>query len=97
MPLLILDRISLLIWKKDGFGYGDVKLMAMAGIFQGWQLVLLAFIFAIFICFPFAVCLVVKQRISKSENFSGYMAFGPFLCIGVIAALWFGEWVLALY
>jgi len=94
MPLLILDRIALLIWKKDGFGYGDVKLMAMTGIFLGWQLILLSFIFAIFICFPFAVYLMIKQRISKDKEFTGYMAFGPFLCIGAMGALWFGELIL---
>jgi len=91
MPLLILDRIALLIWKKDGFGYGDVKLIAMVGIFLGWQLILLTFAFAIFISFPFAGYFLIKQRTSSNDKFNGYMAFGPFLCIGAITALWFGE------
>jgi len=93
VPLLILDRIALLIWKKDGFGYGDVKLMAVIGIFLGWQLTLIAFVFSILASFPFAIYLMIRQRMSKDEAFNGYMAFGPFLCIGAVVALWFGEWV----
>lgn len=92
LPLLVLDRIAILIWKKDGFGYGDVKLMAMVGIFMGWQLTLLAFLFAIFSSFPIALYLMIKRRIVAEEEFDGYMAFGPFLCAGSVLALWFGSW-----
>jgi len=93
-PLLIIDKISLLVLKKDGFGFGDVKLMAMIGIFMGWRLTLGAFPLAILSSFPFAVYLMIKKRVrpnSKHEENPGYMAFGPFLCIGVFIALWFGE------
>ena len=92
VPLLIIDRISLLVFKKDGFGYGDVKLMAMVGIFMGWQLTLGAFPFAILLSFPFAVYFLIKQRKQANDDeFAGYMAFGPFLCMGVVVALWVGE------
>jgi prepilin signal peptidase PulO-like enzyme (type II secretory pathway) len=131
LPLLIIDRITLLVYKKDGFGYGDVKLMAVAGIFLGWQLTLLALLFAVMASFPFAIYFLVKQKlyyareessssratggcceretscdkqkkfpirsISQNENFDGYMAFGPFLCIGAVAALWFGENVMRVF
>lgn len=35
-----LDRIAILVLKKPGMGFGDVKLMAMLGAFIGWQGVL---------------------------------------------------------
>ena len=35
-----LDRLSVLILKKPGMGFGDVKLLAMLGAFIGWQGVL---------------------------------------------------------
>ena len=89
LPLLIIDKIALLVWKKDGFGYGDVKLMAMVGIFLGWQMTLLSLMLAVCFCFPFAVYLLIKQRVTRDENFTGYMAFGPFLCAGALVALWF--------
>ena len=97
-PLLIIDRLTLLILKKDGFGYGDVKLMAMVGIFLGWQLTLGAFPFAILASFPFALYFMIKRRIhTNSEEASGYMAFGPFLCLGVIGVMWLGEWAANFY
>ena len=88
VPLLVIDKITLLLLKKDGFGYGDVKLMAMIGIFLGWQATLWAFFFAILTCFPFAIYLMARQRVTKDTSFDGYMAFGPFLCIGAVIAFW---------
>ncbi len=38
--LFALDRITVLILKKPGMGFGDVKLLAMLGAFIGWQGVL---------------------------------------------------------
>ena len=35
-----LDRLAILVLKKPGMGFGDVKLMAMLGAFIGWQGVL---------------------------------------------------------
>jgi len=93
-PLLIIDRITLLLLKKDGFGYGDVKLMAMVGVFLGWRLALGALPFAVMISFPFALYFMIKRSLHTSEEeFSGYMAFGPFLCLGSIGVMWLGEWV----
>ena len=46
LPLLAIDRICLTFLKKDGFGYGDVKLMFAVGVFLGWQLTVLTFFLA---------------------------------------------------
>lgn len=35
--LYLLDKIALLVFKKRGMGFGDVKLLAMFGAFFGWQ------------------------------------------------------------
>lgn len=84
LPLLLLDRITLLALKKDGFGYGDVKLMGAAGLFLGWQGVAAAF----FIAFVSgAAAAVAMMKLSKVER-GGYIAFGPFLCAGILAAAW---------
>ena len=92
-PLFIIDKITLLVLKKDGFGYGDMKLMAVVGVFLGWQLTLGAFFFAVLGSFPFALYFIIKRRQQTSDcEENGYMAFGPFLCAGVLGAFWFGEW-----
>ena len=46
VPLYLFNKTTLLLIKKDGFGYGDMKLMGATGLFIGWQGVLIAFFFA---------------------------------------------------
>lgn len=92
-PLFLLDRLTLLVLKKDGFGFGDVKLMAMAGLFLGWRLMLPAFLFAFV---SGAIAAIFLLATGKAQR-GGYIAFGPFLCAGTLFALWFGENFLAWY
>ena len=87
LPLLLIDRLAIFVLKKDGFGYGDVKLMAVAGLFLGWQLVFVAYYFAFIIGGVYAIFLLVTRRARRG----GYMAFGPFLALGILGALWFGQ------
>jgi len=87
LPLLVVDRLVLTLFKKDGFGYGDVKLMAVGGLFLGWYFVLIAFFFAFIWGGIYASFLLATGRAKRGE----YIAFGPFLSAGIIAALWFGE------
>jgi len=86
LPLLAIDRMTILLAKKDGFGYGDVKLMAVVGLFLGWQLTLFSFFFAFVGGGAFATYLLATNRAKRGE----YIAFGPFLCIGALISLWFG-------
>ena len=85
-PLLIIDRLVLALFKKDAFGYGDVKLMAVAGLYLGVGGVLMAFFFAFVAGGVFATFLLVTGRAKRGT----YIAFGPFLCGGIITALWLG-------
>jgi len=87
LPLLIIDRLSLLLAKKDAFGYGDVKLMAAVGLFLGWQLVFVAFFFAFVSGGLVASAFLLAKKVERGQ----YIAFGPFLCLGSILAFYFGE------
>ncbi|MCL1863378.1 MAG: prepilin peptidase [Defluviitaleaceae bacterium] len=93
LPLLVVDRLTLFFLKKDGFGYGDVKLMAMVGLFIGWQAMLVAFFVAFAVGAVFALYLMISGKVKRGS----YMAFGPFLCIGSLVALWFGDGILGWY
>jgi len=84
LPLLLIDKIVVLLTSKDGFGFGDVKLMAMAGLFLGWQGVPEAFFFAFVGGGLYGAFLLLTRR---AERYS-YVAFGPFLCAGVLISLW---------
>jgi len=87
LPLFIVDKLVLALFKKDGFGYGDVKLMAVCGLFLGWRLIFAAFFFAFITGGVFATVLLLTGRAKRGE----YIAFGPFLCAGVLIAIWFGQ------
>jgi prepilin signal peptidase PulO-like enzyme (type II secretory pathway) len=92
-PLLIIDRITILLIKKDGFGYGDVKLMAMVGLFLGWKMILMSF----FMSFVFGAVYAVYLMASGKAKRGAYMPFGPFLCMGILGAFWAGELILDWY
>jgi leader peptidase (prepilin peptidase)/N-methyltransferase len=93
LPLFLIDLLVLLLLKKDGFGFGDVKMMAMVGMFLGWRMTFMALFFAFIIGGCYALCLMVARRVKRGE----YLPFGPFLAVGTLAALWFGPGVFAFY
>ena len=86
VPLILIDKICLIILKKDGFGYGDVKLMTAVGIFLGWQLTILALILAFVSGGVIAAILMFSGRATRGT----YIAFGPFLALGAVMALFSG-------
>ena len=62
----------------DGaFGGGDIKLMAAAGLFLGWQNTLLAMFFGILGGGVYGMYLLAAKKADKKDHF----AFGPFLCV----------------
>jgi len=85
LPLLILNGFTWLVAKKPGFGYGDVKLMAVAGLFIGWQGMPIAYFVAFVTGGIFGVYLLLTGRAERGA----YLAFGPFLCLGIVVSLAF--------
>ena len=83
LPLFLIDKLVWLLYKKDGFGFGDVKLMAMAGLFLGWQNMPQVFIFAFISGGIYAVFLLLTGRAGRGA----YIPFGPFLSAGCVFAL----------
>ena len=75
--------IVILLTKGNGFGGGDMKLMAAAGLLIGWKYIILAFVVG---CIIGSVCHVARMIITKTDH---VMAFGPYLSMGIfITALW---------
>ena len=74
--LFIIDRLTIIIAKKEGFGYGDMKLLLALGLFISPIQMLFTLFFSVILASFFAVYLIYK----KYE----YMPFGPFLCAGFI-------------
>ena len=75
-------------------GWGDVKFLAMAGAFLGWQLALVAFFIAPFIGAVFGLIKVLRRQDTA-------IAYGPFLAVGIVASLFWGDmiirWVMGMY
>jgi len=78
---------------EGAFGFGDVKLMAAAGLFLGWQNTLVALFIGIVIGGIVGVVLLATKKKSRKDHF----AFGPSLCIGIGTAMFFGSTIINLY
>lgn len=75
------------LFRKDSMGGGDVKLLAMVGAFLGWKASILAFFIAPF--FGAAYGLIEKFRTNDTT-----IAYGPFLVLGSLIALFFEEQII---
>lgn len=76
------------IFRKESMGGGDVKLLAMVGSVLGWKMTLLAFFIAPF--FGSVVGIILKIREGAE-----IIPYGPFLSLGSIVALLWGDPILA--
>ncbi|MDD3796686.1 MAG: prepilin peptidase [Lachnospiraceae bacterium] len=87
VPMLLL---SLAI--PGAFGGGDIKLMAAAGLLLGWKLTLVSMFLAV-LTGGYGIYLLAGKKKGRKDHF----AFGPFLCIGMTAALLWGQALLDWY
>lgn len=71
----------------QGIGGGDIKLAGVMGLYLGWRLTLVALLLAVFAGAAVAVGLLVTGRKRRTEA----IPFGPFLVLGGLAALFWGE------
>lgn len=80
-----------LVTKGRGIGHGDIKLMAATGLLLGWKLNIIAFIMA---CIIGAVVHLIRMAIKKAGR---KLAFGPYLSMGLIIAMIWGEQLVSWY
>lgn len=72
---------------REGMGGGDIKLLAMIGAFLGWQGVLLSLLLASFI----GSIIGVGIMLVRGSDTKLAIPFGPFLALGALVALFWGE------
>jgi leader peptidase (prepilin peptidase)/N-methyltransferase len=78
------------IRKKEGMGFGDVKLLAMIGAFLGWKGVILTVVVSSFVG---AVVGYAALKLSK-KGLEHPIPYGPFLALGGLLYLFGGSgWV----
>lgn len=78
---------------KDCFGGGDIKLMMAAGFLLGIKSTILAFLIAVLIGGLYAGYLLLSKKNINNK----YMPFGPFLCIGIFLAMFYGQKIIFYY
>lgn len=79
------------ISKGRGIGGGDVKLMAATGLLLGWKLNLLGFVMG---CILGSVIHLIRMKVSKEGR---TLAMGPYLSLGVVLTVFFGEYIISWY
>ena len=90
---LIIIILSRIIYKKDGMGLGDAKLMGAVGIMFGSVYTVATIIFS----FIFGAIGATIALISKNKKMGQEIAFGPYIVMAVMLMMFFGENILGLY
>jgi len=82
-----------IITGKEGMGYGDFKLLAAIGAWFGWQLLPAVILLSSVVGAVIGIGLIMFR--GKTGNTA--IPFGPFLALGGIAALFFGQQLASFY
>ena len=85
--------LSLVILRKEGMGGGDIKMMAMVGAFLGWKAVILT----TFLGSLAGSVVGISLMIAKGREKGSLLPFGPFLSVGAVISLFFGQEILRWY
>ena len=91
IPALILLAVALIF--KGGMGMGDVKLVAMLGAFLGYKYSLLSIFIGSLVGSIIGITLMALGIIERKDR----IPFGPFICLGAVIMIFFGEQIINLY
>lgn len=81
------------ILSRGGMGGGDIKLIAMVGSFLGWKNILLTiFLGSLFGSIVGIILIILKKKGRKDT-----VPFGPFLSLGAIISIFFGNKIISLW
>jgi leader peptidase (prepilin peptidase)/N-methyltransferase len=81
------------LFKREGMGGGDVKLLAMIGAFLGWKAVILTILLSSLIGSVMGVIIMIV----KGKDLKYAIPFGPFLSLGAALSLFYGEKIIQWY
>ena len=81
------------IFKKDAMGGGDIKMMAMVGGLLGWKGVILTTFTGSLLGSVIGVSLILM----KGREWGSKIPFGPYLALGALVSLLWGEDILVWY
>jgi len=85
--LFIVATLYQWLFKREGMGGGDVKLLAMIGAFLGWKAVILTILLGSLLGSISGIIIMVL----RGKDFKYAIPFGPFLSLGAVIALFYGQ------
>lgn len=80
-----------LVTKGRGIGFGDVKLMAAAGLLLGWKLIILSLGLG---CVLGSIIHITLMYVKDKDR---VLAFGPYLSLGIFISMMYGEQIIEWY
>lgn len=89
----LIAEASFRVFKQQGMGGGDIKMMAMAGAFLGWKGVLLTTMAGSLTGSLAGLLLMATGKKGRRA----LIPFGPFLALGALITLFFGQEILRWY
>jgi leader peptidase (prepilin peptidase)/N-methyltransferase len=91
--LYLTALFSLAVFKKEGMGGGDIKLLGMVGAFLGWKLALMTIVLGSVLGAIVGVTLIAVRLKQRTD----YIPFGPFLALAATLSLLYGDIIFSLY
>ncbi len=79
---------SLLVFRKEGMGGGDIKLMGVIGLFMGLSNIIQVFVLSFFIGSIISIILLIARR----KNGEDYIPFGPFIVLASYITMLLPAW-----
>lgn len=89
----VIGLFFFLLWKIKGMGFGDVKFSVSMALLLGWPLILVG----LFLSFIIGALVGVAAVLLKKKTLKQAIPFGPFLVIGTVMTLVFGDQLIGWY
>ncbi len=91
--LFVIRLLGQLVFKQEAMGWGDIKLMTVAGLFLGVGNIILTILFSSIIAAVIELTLLKTGKRKKGD----LIPFGPYLIIAMIITLFFGSEIINWY
>jgi leader peptidase (prepilin peptidase)/N-methyltransferase len=78
---------------QDAMGEGDLNLIALVGAFLGWRAVVITILVGCLSGSAVGIALILFRRLGRRQH----IPFGPFLSLGALVALFWGEQLMNWY
>jgi leader peptidase (prepilin peptidase)/N-methyltransferase len=93
LSLWLVFHLFKLVTGKEGMGYGDFKLLAALGAWLGWQSLPLIILLSSAVGAVFGIFMIVSKLQERSQP----IPFGPYLAMAGWIAMLYGEQLTSLY